>query len=213
MSWESFFKQDDIKSLMHLVDRFLKKEEAKYGDELLILPPPSMRFAAFDLCPFDDVKVCIWGQDPYSNRGEAHGLCFSVDPSVKTPPSLRNILKELKDDLGIERTNTDLTSWAKQGVLLLNSSLTVLEHSPNSHAKHWKPLTDRVIEYISENKTGVVFILWGALAKSKEKLIDTSKHHVLKANHPSPLSANRGGFFGCKHFSKTNALLKQPINW
>ena len=215
MSWSNFLEQE--KEELGKINEFLDSEYIKYGDSLLVLPPLDMRFSAFDICPLEKVKVCIWGQDPYHNRGEAMGLCFSVPSTVKTPPSLKNIYKELKSDLNIQKDGCDLTSWAEQGVLLLNSALTVRDHSPNSHQKHWKHFTDNAIEYLSHNTTGIVFILWGNNAKKKEKLIDTSKHHILKATHPSPLSANRGGFFGCKHFSKTNDILSHqnmtPINW
>lgn len=176
---------------------------------MLILPPVEKRFSAFDKCKFENVKVCIYGQDPYHTRGVANGLCFSVNRDIKIPPSLRNIFVELKDDLGIVKENGDLSSWAEQGVLMLNSALSVRESCANSHAKHWKPFTDSIIKYLSDNSSGVVFILWGNYAKEKIKFIDESKHYILKATHPSPLSANRGGFFGCKHFSKCNAILKE----
>lgn len=216
MEWSDFFAQDIQKEHLKTIEEVLKSEN-NGDDELLTLPPQHMRFAAFDLCPLEKVKVCIWGQDPYHGRGEAMGLCFSVATSVKIPPSLRNIFKELHNDLNITKTDGDLTSWAEQGVLLLNSALTVREHCANSHQKYWKPITDNVIKFMSANREGIVFILWGASAQAKEKFIDTSKHFVLKAAHPSPLSANRGGFFGCKHFSKCNAILAtqnvEPIEW
>ena len=215
MSWSNFLEQEQEE--LKKINEFLDSEYIKYGDDLLVLPPSDMRFLAFDICPLDKVKVCIWGQDPYHNRGEAMGLCFSVPSTVKIPPSLRNIYKELESDLNIKKDSGDLSLWAEQGVLLLNSALTVREHCPNSHQKHWRNFTNHAIEYLSNNTSGVVFILWGNNAKQKEKLIDTSKHHILKATHPSPLSANRGGFFGCKHFSQTNQILENqnmtPIQW
>lgn len=182
-----------------------------------VYPPGSLIFNAFNLTPFDKVKVVILGQDPYHGPGQAHGLCFSVPQGVKPPPSLVNIFKEIKSDLGIEPpSHGNLESWAKQGVLLLNASLTVNESEPNSHVQAgWHTFTDAVIKTISDKKQGVVFLLWGRFAQDKAALIDTSRHFVLKSAHPSPFSATM--FFGCKHFSKTNELLKQqgkePINW
>tara|TARA_Y100000389_G_scaffold205111_1_gene263338 strand:+ start:2162 stop:2812 length:651 start_codon:yes stop_codon:yes gene_type:complete len=216
MAWNVFFEREDIKEELEKINKFLRQEEEKWGEELEILPPPELRFRAFDLCPLNDIKVCILGQDPYFHREEAMGLCFSVPENIKIPPSLRNIFKELKEDTGIERTNTDLTNWASQGVLLLNTALSVREHCPNSHSKQWKVLTDKLIQHISNNNKGVIFVLWGGNAKIKEDLIDVSKHHILKSSHPSPLGAYRG-FLGCKHFSKINEILlnqKQlPIDW
>lgn len=215
MSWSNFLEQQQEE--LQKINEFLDSEYIQYGNELLVLPPQHMRFAAFDICPINKVKVCIWGQDPYHNRGEAMGLCFSVPDNVKIPPSLKNIYKELESDLNIRKDSGDLTCWAKQGVLLLNSALTVREHCANSHQKKWKNFTDNAIKYLSNHSNGVIFILWGNNAKQKETLIDTSKHYILKATHPSPLSANRGGFFGTKHFSKTNEILvnqnKTPIKW
>jgi uracil-DNA glycosylase len=164
------------------------------------------------------VKVVIIGQDPYHNRGQAHGLSFSVPDGIAKPPSLLNIFKELKNDLGIEISgNGNLEKWAAQGVLLLNASLTVRENEPGSHSQiGWLQFTDQVIKKISDEKEGIVFLLWGKFAQEKQSLIDETTHFVLKAAHPSPLSANNG-FFGCKHFSKTNELLmkqqKSPIDW
>lgn len=181
-----------------------------------ILPPPNLTFEAFKLTPFDEIKAVILGQDPYHKRGQAMGLSFSVPSGVALPPSLVNIFKELKDDLGISMNNGDLSSWARQGVLLLNSILSVEEGRAGSHARiGWQTFTDAVISAISREKSGIVFMLWGNYAKSKAELIDASKHLVLIAAHPSPLA--RGKFFGCKHFSKTNDYLKtlgkEPINW
>jgi len=164
------------------------------------------------------VKVVLLGQDPYHGPGQAHGLCFSVPDGVAFPPSLVNIFQELHDDVGVPVPRSgDLTPWARQGVLLLNAILTVRAGEPASHSKiGWERFTDAVIRRISEQKTGVVFLLWGRFAQSKEALIDTRRHHVLKAAHPSPYSAERG-FFGCRHFSRTNAILMQqkqsPIDW
>lgn len=176
-------------------------------------------FNAFDYCTFDNLKVVILGQDPYPTPGHAHGLCFSVEESVKPfPKSLNNIFKEINEDLKIATPeNGSLTRWAKQGVLLLNTVLTVNAHDANSHKGFgWQTFTDNVIKMISEQKEGVVFLLWGAQAQKKAELIDSEKHHLLFSVHPSPLSAYRG-FFGCKHFSKANDLLisrgHKPINW
>jgi uracil-DNA glycosylase len=177
-------------------------------------------FAAFDYCSLDDLKVVIIGQDPYHGVGEANGLCFSVNDGVKIPPSLRNIYREMNDDLGtIFLPNSgNLTSWAKQGVLLINAALSVRKDSPNSH-KHlkWGTFTDAVIQKISEENENVVFLLWGAFAQKKGGKIDRSKHLVLESGHPTPLSANQGKWFGNKHFSQTNAYLKlkgkKEIEW
>ena len=175
-------------------------------------------YNCFRYTPFSNVKVVLLGQDPYHNEGQAHGLCFSVQHGVKNPPSLENIYKELVDDIGCQKPKDGtLTKWAKEGVLLLNTSLTVREHQANSHAKcGWAWFTDSVIELISKQKENVVFILWGGNAKSKKSLIDTKKHHVIESVHPSPLSAYNG-FFGSKPFTKTNAYLQAhditPIDW
>ncbi len=184
-----------------------------------VFPKGSQIFRAFDLCSFNELKVVILGQDPYPTKGHAHGLCFSVEPDVKPfPKSLLNIFKEIQLDLGIPMPeNGNLARWAEQGVLLINSSLTVEEGKPDSHKRFgWEKFTDAVIQRINEQKTGVVFILWGAKAISKESFIDSSKHLILKSVHPSPLSAHRG-FFGCKHFSKTNEFLRMmeqsEIQW
>lgn len=187
------------------------------GDEP-VFPPQQFLFNAFTLCPFDSVNVVILGQDPYHGAGQAHGLCFSVQDGVRTPPSLHNIFKELQSDLGIPlRTSGNLTDWAQQGVLLLNTTLTVKDGLPNSHqGLGWETFTDAVIKKISDEKEHLVFLLWGAHAQKKGALIDREKHLVLEAPHPSPLSAHRG-FFGCTHFSKTNEYLmkqgKKPIVW
>ena len=183
----------------------------------VIYPPGSQIFRAFDLTPVSQVKVVILGQDPYHGPGQAMGLSFSVPRNVPAPPSLKNIFKEIEDDLGIRMSGSpDLEPWARQGVLLLNSVLTVRGGQPASHAGiGWTEFTDAVIRYLSDHCEGIVFMLWGNFARSKADLIDTSRHHVLLAAHPSPLA--RGAFFGCRHFSKANALLaaqgKEPIDW
>jgi uracil-DNA glycosylase len=182
-------------------------------------PPGKLIFNAFDLCPPEKTKVVILGQDPYHGPKQAHGLCFSVPEGIPHPPSLKNIFKELENDLQMAYPiSGNLTSWAKQGVLLLNATLTVQAHRAGSHqAKGWETFTDRVIQLLSEQYQGLVFLLWGGYAKQKIKLIDADKHCVLSSGHPSPLSANRGYWFGNQHFSKCNAYLdykgKKPINW
>ncbi|MBQ6046081.1 MAG: uracil-DNA glycosylase [Bacteroidales bacterium] len=182
-------------------------------------PPGSEIFNAFNTTPFDKVKVVIIGQDPYHEPGQAHGLCFSVKQGIAVPPSLVNIIKEINSDLGcnIDTLHGDLTGWAEQGVLLLNATLTVRAHQAGSHQKHgWEQFTDAAIQALSTRRSGIVFLLWGSFAIAKSALIDKTKHHILTAPHPSPLSAYRG-FFGCRHFSKANALLQQqgqkPIDW
>ena len=185
----------------------------------VVFPQKTDIFAAFDVPSFEDIKVVIIGQDPYHGEGQAHGLCFSVQPDIKVPPSLVNIYKELSQDIAgfTVPTHGYLMDWAKQGVMLLNTVLTVEEGQAHSH-KHlgWEQFTDQAIKYINDQKEDVIFILWGAHAQKKGKTIDTNKHHILKGPHPSPLSAHRG-FFGCKHFSNTNELLnqigKKPIDW
>ncbi len=184
----------------------------------IVFPPAPKIFAAFDTTPLEKVKVVILGQDPYHGPGTAHGLAFSVPEGIALPPSLQNIFKEISDDLGIRMSGKgNLEPWARQGVLLLNATLTVRGHQAGSHQKRgWELFTDAAIKAVSEKCEGVVFLLWGAYAQAKEGLIDKSKHYILKAPHPSPLSAHRG-FGGCKHFSKTNEILvsqnKEPINW
>ena len=182
-----------------------------------VYPPGGQIFRAFDLTPVDKVKVVILGQDPYHGPGQAMGLSFSVPDGVPAPPSLKNIFKEVESDLGIHMSGRpNLEDWAKQGVLLLNAVLTVRGGMPASHSRiGWQEFTDAVIKYISDNCEGVVFLLWGNFARSKRSLIDTSRHFVLEAAHPSPLAG--GAFFGCRHFSRTNEILlnehKTPINW
>ncbi|HWB63846.1 MAG TPA: uracil-DNA glycosylase [Chitinophagales bacterium] len=213
-SWKKALEAEFSKPYFPLIKQFIVEQKAK-GKK--VYPPGPLIFNAFNLTPLDKLKVVIIGQDPYHGAGQAHGLCFSVPPGIKPPPSLVNIFKEIKEDLGIAPPNHgNLEKWAQQGVLLLNASLTVNEGEPNSHAQcGWHIFTDAVIKKISDEKHGVVFLLWGKFAQEKEALIDTSKHFVLKAAHPSPYSADR--FFGCRHFSKTNELLqkqgKEPIDW
>lgn len=200
-----------FKAIMHFIN-----DELKAGKR--IYPPTQCIFNAFKLTPFEDVKVVIIGQDPYHGFGQAHGLCFSVREGVKPPPSLVNIFQELSSDLGITKPQHGcLEKWARQGVLLLNAVLSVEEGKPQSHAKiGWEHFTDRVISVLNDNKEGLVFLLWGAPAQRKGAAIDRTKHTVLTAPHPSPLSAHRG-FFGCKHFSKTNQILRSAglpeIEW
>jgi len=205
------WKQDHMKGLKQFLSE-QKKQKAE------IYPSETEYFAAFNLTPFNKTKVVILGQDPYHGEGQAHGLSFSVKPGVKIPPSLANIYKELESDLGLAIPSSGyLKGWAKQGVLLLNATLSVGAGHAGSHQKKgWEAFTDTVIELLNEKKTGLVFILWGGYAQKKGKAIDTTKHLVLKAPHPSPLSSYRG-FFGCKHFSKTNDYLikkgEKPIDW
>lgn len=180
-------------------------------------PPKNQIFRALELTPFEDVKVVIIGQDPYHGDLQANGLCFSVSDQVKAPPSLQNIYKELKEDLGINKTTNELDSWAKQGVLLLNATLSVRAHSPNSHKDiGWEQLTNYIIKEISEKKENVVFVLWGAFAQKKAEFINPEKHFIIKSAHPSPFSVYKG-FFGSKPFSKINDYLQskglKPISW
>lgn len=207
--WKSYLNDQKKEKYFDDLECFLKKENEIYGNSLKIFPEKENVFNCMNICDFSNLKVVLLGQDPYHQKGQAMGLSFSVPENIKIPPSLVNIYKELKTDCNIEHTNGDLTNWAKQGVLLLNTSLTVRESCPNSHQKYWRPFTDNLIKYISDNKEDIVFLLWGGNAKDKKKLIDSEKHYILEANHPSPLSANRGGWFGCKHFSKTNNILEK----
>lgn len=180
-------------------------------------PPKNQIFRALELTPFDEIKVVIIGQDPYHNDYQANGLCFSVSDQVQAPPSLKNIFKELEDDLGIVKTSNELDIWARQGVLMLNATLTVKAHEPNSHKDlGWEKFTDYIIQQVSNRKNNVVFVLWGAFAQKKSLLIDRSKHFIIQSAHPSPFSVHRG-FFGSKPFSKINNYLIakgiEPINW
>ncbi|HOK37829.1 MAG: uracil-DNA glycosylase [Bacteroidales bacterium] len=213
-SWFNLLHEEFSKEYFKNLVNFVKEEKSRYK----IYPPGSLIFNAFNTTPVDKVKVVILGQDPYHGEGQAHGLCFSVPPGIKPPPSLLNIFKELNSDLGIAfPKHGTLTSWAEQGVLLLNATLTVRANSPGSHQnKGWETFTDSVIKILNDTKTNLVFILWGNYAKAKQSLINSENHLILTAAHPSPFSAN-SGFFGCKHFSKTNEYLikigKNPINW
>ncbi|HPX45744.1 MAG TPA: uracil-DNA glycosylase [Bacteroidales bacterium] len=213
-SWLEVLK-DEFQQLYFLeIKKFLLEDKKKYR----VFPPGQLIFNAFNLTPFDKVKIVIIGQDPYHGYGQAHGLCFSVPKGVVKPPSLQNIFKELKEDLNINPPeHGDLTGWAKQGVFLLNAILTVRENTPESHRNiGWEKFTNAAIENLSDKKEHLVFMLWGSYAQEKEKLIDNTKHLILKAAHPSPFSANRG-FFGCHHFSKANQYLIanniDPIKW
>lgn len=215
-SWKEALKDEFAKPYFEQIVFFLKTERLAGKT---IYPPGPLIFNAFQQTPFDKVKVVLIGQDPYHGPGQAHGLCFSVQKGINPPPSLVNIYKEIQSDIGVtmDLQKGDLTHWAQQGVLLLNASLTVRANEPNSHSKiGWTIFTDAVIQKVVEQKSGIIFLLWGKFAQEKQILIDETKHHVLKAAHPSPFSVERG-FFGCKHFSKTNAyLIKQgqdPIDW
>ncbi len=215
-SWKKELKDEFSKPYFKEIVHFLETEKAAGK---IIYPPGSQIFNAFNQTPFDNLKVVILGQDPYHASGQAHGLSFSVCEGIKPPPSLQNIFKELKSDIGIQMPVNfgDLTAWAKQGVLLLNGALTVRDGEPLSHAKFgWAQFTNAVIEKISYEKENIIFILWGKFAQDKKPLIDEGKHFILLAPHPSPLSAHKG-FLGCKHFSLTNEILvkigKQPIDW
>lgn len=214
--WKEVLKDEFNKSYFEQLVHFIKTEKMAGKT---VYPPGPLIFNAFQQTPFHNLKVVIIGQDPYHGPGQAHGLCFSVQAGVAPPPSLVNIYKEIQSDIGIEmdKSKGDLTSWAQQGVLLLNAALTVRANEPFSHSQiGWAQFTDAVIEKISKQRQGIVFLLWGSFAQKKQVLIDETRHHVLKAAHPSPLSAHKG-FLGCRHFSQTNELLikngKDPINW
>jgi len=214
MTWKDIIENEKTKEYYKKLEQFIDK---KYK-ETTVYPQKENIFKAFDLTSVEDLKVVIIGQDPYHQKGQAQGLAFSTPKNIKNPPSMINILKEIHEDIGSSSCNDgDLTSWAKQGVLLINTILTVEDSTPKSHQKKgWEIFTDTIIKIISEHKKDVVFILWGAGAIQKSKLIDRSKHHILTAPHPSPLSSYRG-FFGCKHFSQTNQILqslhKKEIVW
>jgi uracil-DNA glycosylase len=213
-TWKSKLHQEFEKEYFLRLAEFVKSEY----NQNTIYPPGSLIFNAFNLCPFHHVKAVIIGQDPYHGPGQAHGLCFSVRDGVDFPPSLVNIFKEIGTDMGIQRpSNGNLERWASQGVLLLNATLTVRAHQAGSHQKKgWEQFTDSVINVLNNEKSNLVFFLWGAYAQKKGEAIDRTKHLVLESVHPSPLSAMRG-FFGNNHFSKCNAYLKEngiePINW
>lgn len=214
-SWKNLLSKEFSKEyFLQLVD-FVRNEYREHT----CFPPGKQIFSALDNCKFDDVKVVIIGQDPYHGPGQANGLCFSVNDGIQHPPSLINIFKEIESDLNKPYPKSgNLERWAKQGVLLLNATLTVRAHRAGSHQKKgWETFTDAIIKSISLNKENVIFLLWGSFAKKKSSLIDANKHHILTCGHPSPLSANRGYWFGNKHFSKTNSLLEtmamKPVDW
>ena len=213
-SWKNVLKSEFSSPYFLALKEFLLKEKQQHK----VFPPGGLIFNAFNLTPFDSVKIVLLGQDPYHNVGQAHGLCFSVPDGIPHPKSLINILKELHDDTGVSIPKSgNLEKWAKQGVLLLNATLTVRAHQAGSHQNQgWETFTDAVIRTVSEKKSNVVFMLWGNYAQAKESLIDAGKHCILKTVHPSPLSASRG-FFGSKHFSKANAFLItsgiSPVDW
>jgi len=216
MSWSSFLKAQSEQTYFKSIEAFI---EGELASGKVIYPPKQDWFNAFALTELENIKVVILGQDPYHGQGQAHGLSFSVPDGIKIPPSLRNIFKELDDDLSDFEipSSGDLSSWAKQGVLLLNTVLTVEQSKAGSHSKiGWEQFTDNVLSHINDNTEGTIFLLWGNHAIKKAAMLDLTKHHILTAVHPSPLSAYRG-FFGCKHFSKVNDLLKQQgktlIDW
>lgn len=214
-AWNNQLGDEFKKGYMLSLREFLANRKQQGA---IIYPPGSQWFAALNTTPFDQVKVVILGQDPYHGPGQAHGLCFSVLPNIKVPPSLANIYKELKSDLGIDQPNHGcLTSWAEQGVLLLNATMTVEQGQAGAHqGKGWETFTDTIINKLNQHRQGVVFMLWGSYAQKKASMIDAERHLVLQSVHPSPLSAYRG-FFGCKHFSKANGYLQgqglEPIHW
>ncbi|MGQ3679585.1 uracil-DNA glycosylase [Tenacibaculum discolor] len=214
-SWKNILQPEFEKPYFENLTEFVKNEYSNH----MCYPKGSDIFAAFDFCALDDLKVVILGQDPYHGVGQANGLCFSVHDGITHPPSLINIFKEIEKDVNIPYPKSgDLSRWAKQGVLLLNATLTVRAGEAGSHQKQgWEQFTDAVIQKISEEKKDVVFLLWGGFAKKKVKLIDKNKHHILTSGHPSPLSANRGYWFDNKHFSKTNDFLQSKgtstIQW
>ena len=214
-SWKQELTTEFEKPYFKSLTTFVKEEYATHT----CYPPAGEIFSAFDHCPFDKVKVVIIGQDPYHGAGQANGLCFSVQDGVAHPPSLKNIFKELETDMGLPTPVTgNLDRWAAQGVLLLNATLTVRAAEAGSHQKQgWEQFTDVVIDTLSRKRENIIFLLWGGFAKKKGRKIDASKHFILLSGHPSPLSANRGYWFGNKHFSKVNEILlskgEAPINW
>jgi len=215
-SWKEILKDEFTKDYFIRLVTFLKAEKAQGKT---IFPPGPLIFNAFNQTPFDRVRVVLIGQDPYHGDGQAQGLSFSVPAGIKPPPSLVNIFKEIESDIGVRMPSGfgNLMHWAEQGVFLLNAVLTVRQGEPASHAKFgWMEFTDAVIQSISDRKKGVIFLLWGKFAQEKQVLIDETKHFILKAAHPSPFSADKG-FFGCRHFSKTNEILVKeghaPIDW
>ena len=214
-SWKEHLSEEFAKPYFIDLTNFVRQEY----QTAICYPPGRLIFNAFNLCPFDKVKVVIIGQDPYHGPGQAHGLSFSVCDGVPFPLSLQNIFKEIQQDMGTPIPITgNLTRWAEQGVLLLNATLTVREHQPGSHQRHgWEQFTDAAIKALNAHRDNLVFILWGGYARSKASLIDASRHLVLQSAHPSPMSANKGGWFGNHHFSRANAYLvehgQEPINW
>lgn len=214
-SWDAILHQEYQKTYFRALSEFIKEA---YKTKICY-PPKNLIMEAFRLTPLEDVKIVIIGQDPYHGVEQAHGLCFSVLQGIPHPPSLKNIFKEIKQDVNLAIPESgNLTKWAKQGVFLLNATLTVEAHKAGAHQKKgWEIFTDAVIRKLSEEKEQLIFLLWGGFAHKKEKLIDINKHIVLRSGHPSPLSANRGYWFGNKHFSKANAILvkqgKTIINW
>ncbi|MDP2088448.1 MAG: uracil-DNA glycosylase [Flavobacteriaceae bacterium] len=214
-SWKEVLSDEFEKPYFKNLTDFVRTEYKTHQ----CFPKGSEIFAAFDACPFPDVKVVIIGQDPYHGPNQANGLCFSVHDKIQHPPSLINIFKEISNDMGVSYPESgDLTRWAKQGVLLLNATLTARAHKPGSHQqKGWEQFTDEIIKLISAQRNNVVFMLWGSFAKNKSALIDKEKHCILMSGHPSPLSANRGYWFGNQHFSKANLYLKnkgiETIDW
>jgi uracil-DNA glycosylase len=214
-SWQSRLQTEFDKPYFERLAAFVRQEYST----ATCFPPGREIFNAFNLCPFDNVKVVIIGQDPYHERGQAEGLCFSVKPGVTMPPSLINIFKEIADDIGTPMPpDGSLVRWARQGVLLLNATLTVREHLANSHSRAgWQTFTDAVIQTLARERSHIVYMLWGSFARGKAWMIDRNRNLVLEAAHPSPLSANRGGWFGCHHFSQCNQYLTQnnlePIVW
>ena len=212
--WKEMLADEFARDYFSELKEFLVEEKSKFT----VYPPGPLIFNAFRLTPFDRVRVVLLGQDPYHGPGQAHGLCFSVPAGIAQPPSLVNIFKELQSDVGVPIPgHGNLESWARQGILLLNATLTVRANQPGSHQKRgWESFTDAVIRKLSEKRVGLVFLLWGRFAQEKAALIDSNRHYILKAAHPSPFSAYNG-FFGCRHFSKTNEILRkhalEEIDW
>jgi uracil-DNA glycosylase len=213
-SWKEVLKDEFEKQYFKELKEFLLDEKARYT----VYPPGGLIFNAFRMTPFEKVRVVLLGQDPYHGAGQAHGLCFSVNTGIKAPPSLVNIFKEIESDLGVPvPRHGNLEKWAAQGVLLLNATLTVRAGQPGSHQrKGWENFTNAVISKLSEKRVGLIFVLWGKFAQEKESMIDTNRHYILRAAHPSPYSAY-SGFFGCRHFSRTNEILRKhglvEIDW
>lgn len=221
MNWNDFFERPDIKEEKEKIDEFLEEQREKY-EPLKVFPLQENIYKCFELTSFEELKVVLIGQDPYhgefNEEAQAQGLSFSVPNGMKFPPSLKNIFKELNDDLDCEIPKSgDLSHWSQEGVLLLNASLSVLQGNANSHYKIWKKMTAELLKFIVKNKKNLVFILWGKFSQNLVKNLDMSDQHIISSNHPSPLSANKGGFFGTKPFSKTNEFLekigKEKIHW